>query len=724
MDFRIKNVTSEPCGCYDSISSLFDTLKDCDNLESSLHEVLSDATYQNCKKYWNIGVRTALAFGRNNREATLHSVDEAAALTLYTMIVPGRESDSLSSMINKTLLGYDRSNRIRPFIKYIYLLLNALKNLPVYDSPLPVFRACGNDLDVSKYKLGSEVCWYQFSSCTSSKESLRNILIQVDIKYLFQIDLHEGRARIITSFSTNSIEPEILLPPNTRFLVRKIENEVELTTIHLQELECIDDLVDFKEQSTPLSNGPIAFAPSVNRKPSTEAIQSEQTKPLPTAAVPPLVMSNTRVDIKMPNDLPNNSSDGCVRVSSSDTPKHHLATTIPIPRVCSPVINKGKLARVLKLSGQFGCLSESEEDKNEKGAESEKRKRGGKQSRCEDENGNRVISASCSHKKRVENIDMEEKMIRESNAINMTKIDAEEEIDIEDDETVDRKLTLLRWARLKTRKINSTEFTFQDVTKKFFKWPEENVRIILEELVNDRKIEKISTPIKRKQLFRAVLPSTKDFDTIKQWVQEQSMSTFKESDVRIAFRTWLESKVETVLDVLVLERFILRHSRERVGRPEITYSLASDAVAHESVCTSISSAVAVAPRTDNVSVSKRPAVVNGSSSSSSKGYKRPKTMSHRETEAPTPPPLEVDNRIIKMRMHEVSIELYREQSVLDDSSNFKIPLLYVIQRLLISFSREDILNCINIVRGEPGNRVGEKPLVILKGEDLHITPPV
>ena len=98
------------------------------------------------------------------------TVDESAAIRLYT-IHWEEPHQSLSSMLNDALKSDDREN-LRPYYKYLKLLLTALLKLPCVP-PITVWRGVTKDVSAENPP-GTPMTWWEFSSCTTDLSVLQN----------------------------------------------------------------------------------------------------------------------------------------------------------------------------------------------------------------------------------------------------------------------------------------------------------------------------------------------------------------------------------------------------------------------------------------------------------------------------------------------------------------------------------------------------------------------
>ena len=158
--------------------------------------------------------------------------DESASICLYTM-----ESDtehvSLYRALNRTLKAPNREN-LRPWFKYLKLLLTALAKLPCMP-PQAVWRGVRRDVS-AEFTKGAHITWWTFSSTTKSLSVLESDLYlgTVGDRTLFSIEILNGRD--ICNYSYYNTEEEILLLPGTYMEVQSKFNPAPgLHIVHLKQ---------------------------------------------------------------------------------------------------------------------------------------------------------------------------------------------------------------------------------------------------------------------------------------------------------------------------------------------------------------------------------------------------------------------------------------------------------------------------------------------------------
>ena len=153
--------------------------------------------------------------------------NESAAIHLYTM--QWEEPDvSLYTMLNN-ILRSERREPLRPWFRYLKLVLTALYKLPSLKST--VWRGVRGNLS-DQYD--DDHIWWGFSSCTESVEVMEKFVGKSGVRTLFTVECINGKA--IRSHSFFKKENEILLLPGTYLqVVGKWSPAKDLYMIHLRE---------------------------------------------------------------------------------------------------------------------------------------------------------------------------------------------------------------------------------------------------------------------------------------------------------------------------------------------------------------------------------------------------------------------------------------------------------------------------------------------------------
>jgi hypothetical protein len=172
--------------------------------------------------------------------------DESAAIRLYT-IEWEEPHASLYSMLNSTLKKSSRDG-LRPYFKYLKLLLTALVKLPC--APMQtVWRGVAKDLS-QEFLHRTQVTWWAFSSCTTSLPVLQNniYLGNAGERTLFSVEAMNGR--IIRAHSHFDYEDEILLLPGTYMEAQsQLSPAPGLHIIHLKQIKPMETLLELPFES-------------------------------------------------------------------------------------------------------------------------------------------------------------------------------------------------------------------------------------------------------------------------------------------------------------------------------------------------------------------------------------------------------------------------------------------------------------------------------------------
>ena len=141
------------------------------------------------------------------------SVDEAASVFLYTLEFAA--SKSLYRFLNESLRSEDRK-LLRPYVSYLRLLMHSLQKLPRLHGTF--YRAVRVPLSATGMtKIGQEMTWWCVSSMTKNVSALETFCGTDGDRTVFAVKTGKGLA--IQSFSSVSIEDEVVLLPGTHLKV-------------------------------------------------------------------------------------------------------------------------------------------------------------------------------------------------------------------------------------------------------------------------------------------------------------------------------------------------------------------------------------------------------------------------------------------------------------------------------------------------------------------------
>ena len=214
---------------------------------------------------------------------TTMTLDDAASIVLYTMEEEPRET-SLYYVLNAALRSQDRA-QVRPWRDFIWLLMHALKKLPVA-SEQTVFRGAKStpaqlhlDIDPSTGlpETGFEFTWSAFSSTACTQGVMAGFVGTDGPRTMYTIQLIEPIARKVVAFSLYPQEDELLLPPNTGFeVVSSFDAGHGLTMVQCKQTETVDAILD-------LAPAPVEVSDPTNEETQLAWAMAESLKIAPTA---------------------------------------------------------------------------------------------------------------------------------------------------------------------------------------------------------------------------------------------------------------------------------------------------------------------------------------------------------------------------------------------------------------------------------------------------------
>jgi hypothetical protein len=157
--------------------------------------------------------------------------------------------------MNECLREKDRG-KLKPWRHYIWLLMNALREVPPSDV-LTVIRGCKRHASIlgGQCIKGEEFVWSAFSSTATTVDVMQTFLGESGPRTLFMLTLQPGIGRCVKDFSLFPTENEVVLPPNTEFeVVATVNLGHELTQVQCKQIESLDMILDMSEgfiASTP-----------------------------------------------------------------------------------------------------------------------------------------------------------------------------------------------------------------------------------------------------------------------------------------------------------------------------------------------------------------------------------------------------------------------------------------------------------------------------------------
>ena len=238
---RFGDVAREPCAMRSPIEGL--ARIDVKTLPESLRPLLKIVprinTYLGCIKDSITNVDDGLTF------------DESAAIALYTMEwTPYYES--MYYILNTNLRDENR-DALKPWLRYLRLLITALDRLPRPEGRVEIYRGVNFETveDRDRYRVGDEIIWWGFSSCSLDRSTAANTKFtgETGLRTLLIIDSFSGIDIGNHSFFKRERE-SLLLPATTVKVIKREEESTGLFLIYLKEIPSRPGLLERIPTST------------------------------------------------------------------------------------------------------------------------------------------------------------------------------------------------------------------------------------------------------------------------------------------------------------------------------------------------------------------------------------------------------------------------------------------------------------------------------------------
>ncbi|CAF1049758.1 unnamed protein product [Adineta steineri] len=187
---------------------------------------LEEATEKLIKVIPDIAAYVATAKKDCNKESTLLTVDESAAIYLYTMASP------VVWYLNDAFQT-EKRRVLKPWLSYLKLFVNAIEKLPSTTKTL--WRSLATDNPLIFYE-GAAYTWWNITSC-SLNVKMTQYYLNRQIATVFAINAIN--AKDISKFSAYPDEQEVVLIPGTRLSVvgGPLHFRDHFTIVHMQEEE-------------------------------------------------------------------------------------------------------------------------------------------------------------------------------------------------------------------------------------------------------------------------------------------------------------------------------------------------------------------------------------------------------------------------------------------------------------------------------------------------------
>ena len=173
----------------------------------------------------NILKDVSIAKEKCTRDATMLTLEESAAIYLYTM-----PSSSVYKSLNIALRGENRQ-LLHPWLPFLKLLITALEKLPPFKDT--IWRGVASD-ETSKFIGGSVYTWWGITSCSKSLDIAQKYIGESGT--LFAIEKAHGKD--VTMFSAVQDEKEVILMPATRCVAKSPATQFvnQCYIVHLQDV--------------------------------------------------------------------------------------------------------------------------------------------------------------------------------------------------------------------------------------------------------------------------------------------------------------------------------------------------------------------------------------------------------------------------------------------------------------------------------------------------------
>ncbi|CAF2919469.1 unnamed protein product [Rotaria sp. Silwood2] len=242
-----------------------------DDYEKQRPVTLEEAAKKLQSLVYNCDIMMLTAMRKTYRSAHDLTVDEAAAICLYTM--KGYKQDrNISIQLNRALRSQAQSELI-PWFSYLKLFVTALNKLPPMKGT--IWRCVRGDI-TAYYQ--NYCIWSGFSSCTETKSVLEEFIDEHSTYTIFKIECVNGKA--IRNYSDDPRKDEVLLMPGTRLQVRKKEDlNNGLKVVHLQEempqnLKLTRPLGSLSSMSTTYPTDQVFNSTTIQSQDGTKSAQS------------------------------------------------------------------------------------------------------------------------------------------------------------------------------------------------------------------------------------------------------------------------------------------------------------------------------------------------------------------------------------------------------------------------------------------------------------------
>ncbi|CAF3439911.1 unnamed protein product, partial [Rotaria sp. Silwood2] len=255
------------------------------------------------------------------------TMDESNSIRLYSLEWQPREK-SVFYILNKALRSENRQ-QLKPWFLFLRHILTVLAHLP--STVVTVYRGINMDL-AAKYRTGTTIVWWGFSSCMKNINQLEKKLFlnKIGKRTLFVINCYSGKD--IHRHSMYEGESEVLLPPACQFTVMNSVNKGKgLHVIELNEIQPSYDFFNAISSSATFSS----VVPSCQTKFEAISTVSLCKKTLPAA------LPNPRLEDRFAYLFKQRSKVDLSSMNLTDSDMDIVVSEIIIRRQCSELVLSG-----------------------------------------------------------------------------------------------------------------------------------------------------------------------------------------------------------------------------------------------------------------------------------------------------------------------------------------------------------------------------------------------
>ena len=174
------------------------------------------------KQYEAMKYSKAIEVYKNINEA------KALAITAYTLDL-GKENYESNPyrVMNKVLAARD-TNKLRAIKGFSLYLLSALRSMEPVPNSKSLFRGIdGKFINWDTHKVGNKLSWPAFTSTTTDTDNIEDFLSKSVMPVVFEIK-GEYRGYSVRLFSLHEEEEEVILEPETNFVIKEIKDDNEI----------------------------------------------------------------------------------------------------------------------------------------------------------------------------------------------------------------------------------------------------------------------------------------------------------------------------------------------------------------------------------------------------------------------------------------------------------------------------------------------------------------